>query len=88
MGEDRKTEEVGRVRGIIEAYTKVPTPSGLIDKTVKIVKITFYLLNFPSQSSHSHIFITDVPSSASYFFLFMHPEDNIQLLTNEALDMM
>ena len=39
-GEDRKTEEMGRVHGTIEAYTKVP-PSGLIDK---IVKITLSLL--------------------------------------------
>ena len=41
-----KTEEVKGVLGIIETYTKVPTPSGPIDKTVEIVKITSYLLFF------------------------------------------
>ena len=41
-----KTEEVGGVLGTIETYTKVPTPSGRIDKRVEKVKIKSYLLFF------------------------------------------
>ena len=41
----------GRVLGTTETYTKVPTPSGLIEETVKIVKIISYLFNFPSHLS-------------------------------------
>ena len=51
VGKREKTEEVGGVLGTIETYTKVPTPSGRIDKTVEIVKITSYLLFYPSKFS-------------------------------------
>ena len=46
--EDRTTEEVGGVLGTTETYTKVPAPSGLIDKKDKIAKVKSYLFNFPS----------------------------------------
>ena len=42
----QNTEEFGGVLGTPQNKTKVPTPSSLIDKTVKIVKITWLLLNF------------------------------------------
>ena len=50
-GKERKLKKWGGVFGTIETYTKVPTPSGWIDKTKEIVKITSQLLFFPSEFS-------------------------------------
>ena len=70
-GKVKKLEEMG-LGTWNYSYTKVPAPSGLIDRTIKTVKITAYLLNIV------HFICTDVPHLASYFYQlngnFMHPE--------------
>ena len=66
-----KMKEWGGVLETTETYTKVPTPSGLIEETVKIVKIISYLFNFPSHLSqiltHKCSFLSTDPLTDANF---------------------
>ena len=66
------------------SYTEVPAPSGLIDRTIKIVKISAYLLNIVQ------FICTGVSNLASYFYqlfgIFMHPEDKFKCSTSGEIN--